>query len=335
MLKRNPIDPRVFGRVGAVLVLLLVGSPLASAEEAPQESVISPYEQDYQDWVAVVGGWTRDGERSLALTLSVGLLGIVSASIQVLQRKSVKVLIAIIGASVSAITFINSTVYKGDYRLYERMAAHGNTKLRKAKKIINVLPSLSAEGRRVGIEELRQLYRELDKLEEEFLKSGNEVASRFSGFSLVATAYAQAAPSTEEAPEWIKGKPSDEENVYIVGTGSHASLETARTEAKANAFESAAKLFAAELPSQQGFDSKAFAEYLAKGAEILETHISYDLKSYHYSVLVGFKRRWIRTDAALFSAQEQVAVPSEVVNAAKGVKGTSDGDAATQQEEKH
>jgi hypothetical protein len=330
MLKLHMTSLRAVGRVGAILVFLLAVSPLASAEEPPQASVISPYEQDYQDWAAVVGGWTKDGERSLALTLSVGLLGIVSASVQVLQRRNVKVLIAIIGASVSAITFINSTVYKGDYRLYERVAAHGNVKLRRAKKIIHVLPSLSAEGRRVGIEELRLLYRELDKLEEEFLNGGNEVASSFSGFSLVATAHAQTNPSAEEAPEWVKGKPSDEENVYIVGTGRHASLETARAKARANAIERAAKLFAAELPSQQGFDSKAFAEYLAKGAEELDTYFRYDLTSYDYSVLVCFKRRWIRTDAALFSAQEQVAVPNEVVDAAKGVKGAADRDAAKQ-----
>lgn len=246
--------------------------------------------------VATVESWETKALWLLALTITIGVLGVIAALLQSQHRKAwCKWATVAAGALVGFLVVITNNVFDADHRTYRALAHRGRVQLTEIELArARAGPQMSENDVLVIFDGICDRIRAFDALVEE-LYSGRSKPVTAIAAGLVATA--EAAPSPDE-PAWAKRLPPDLTALLFVGVGISPSLRSAKERSLANARDQAMFHLVSEIRDV----SPEAAREVAAHAGIRDSTFWYDISSraYHYYTLLSLDRRAAMRDLQLF-----------------------------------
>ena len=192
---------------------------------------LKTFQMEIQDFQQQIGVWERQAHTQIALVVAVVVFGALISGFQGSAKKWSKVATVALGIATSICTGINSQVFSADYRSLQRAASEGQSIIRRLNNIIANFEAAQPNG-----ENLKEFKSEFSKSVDDFNQISKSLEGNSSGQSVsrgsqvaftlsLAPVYAQ---SNSPAPAWINKLPSDDHSFYFLGTGSDASLSTAK-----------------------------------------------------------------------------------------------------------
>lgn len=250
-------------------VLLLTG--LAGMAETPIPPEMSTTFAQAQSQVHEI---EVDKRIVLSLTLLIILFGVAVGILQATEpTMRSKLATAILGATITAATAVQTTIYAGTYKAYVRAARDGKNELGEMNRCIQ---RYSHEPDQ----------RNLVEIAKEFFahhyRVNREIPDRLYTSSIPLTLpTVEAAPSADQPPEWVK-KPlvPDKYTVAAIGQASHPDLTTAGKRARWRAAE--------QIVSQLGpyRVSERLLDVLISSGKIANSTFTFDSKRYVYTSYV-------------------------------------------------
>jgi tetratricopeptide (TPR) repeat protein len=334
-LARLGTHPKAFVVPTLVAALLVLG-PFAAAE------TVDPRMQSVIDfWAQKIGSWHHEERVCLALTLATGILGVVVGGLQLLRNKILQAILLFLGVAIGIATYVNNTLYRGDYRAYEVLVVRAERLLRRMQE--DAGSYRSDEERRVAMDDILKIASELEGLEDDHLGGGSGTGASASGPLTPGPAPSSPAPAGAGArllqllpvalaagasaePACGRHPPSDDSNLYFVGLGSDVSLEKARQESLENAKQALVDDLRTQIPATAAVKPEEMASYLSQAARLVDT--CYERPSgaraeYRYFSVLALSRSALKAGTTLYGVREQISVPRDVVTAVEQVRPTS------------
>jgi hypothetical protein len=271
-----------------------------------------------EDLIAV---WEREAEVLIALTLAVGVLGILTGVFQKYENRGCRVATVIAGTLVSIITVVDNTVFPADHRAINNKALEARQKLDRLKpEIMSFDPHQSKENQLAWyhsvidkLGEIRQLDADMPRVPS--LARPLRVLPLF--FDMGITVHAASGPF---------GEPSqfpERKLLEFEGRADSAVLTQAREESFQNAIITAAKrldeLHNASRPALPTYPITALRAYVAQIAHVEADSYSYSQRSrlYTYRTRIAIEKRFaestlVGTFVNKATAEGQLTVPSDL-----------------------
>ena len=229
-----------------------------------------------------VHSWGTTALTIECLTYAVVAIGIIVAALQAAENKWIKIGAAALAVVSALIVAFNHTFFPADDRAYQKVARHAQRKLADFNLELNRYSEseLDKPTRDGLIDKFRALQQNVDDFEDGTILGGSTETSNTAGLSLdgifATTAWADEQTDSARVPEWARKVPTDERNIYFLGTGKATTFDGARDTALTKARETVTETVtqaASTLPSlarQPQMVSK-LAKALADSAQIAET----------------------------------------------------------------
>jgi len=216
------------------------------------------------------------------LTYAVVAIGIIVAALQPAKNQWIKIGAAALAVVSALIVALNHTFFTADDRAYQKVARHAQRKLADFNLELNRYSEseLDKQTRDGLVDKFRALQQDVDDFEEGTILGGATETSKMAGLSLdgifATTAWADQQTDSARIPEWARKVPTDERNIYFLGTGEAMTFDGARDSAVRKARETATETVtqaASTSPSlaRQPQMAAKLAKALADSAQIAET----------------------------------------------------------------
>lgn len=307
-----------------LVICLLCGVVMWSGGSLHAQSSRGGIESILDDHVRTVQEWEAKARTLIVLTITVGMLGVVSGALQFPGSVWCKYLTTAMGLTISLITVFNNTYYEVDHRTFRSRAAEARKFIDEVRLLlVQEPPATSNEDRKAWMNEITRRFQLLSDLE---AKVPMKQASR----GMLPAAYAQTS-GNGAAPPWVTRLPTDEKNLYFLGTGESTSLASAKEYSRADAVERAADYLSHLLgkaidPKKVTLDLEALGRDVAKVGEMVDTHFIYDAqaKSYRYYTLLRISRSVAQVDVSLQTSREGVSIPEALSGAIRNAQPATD-----------
>lgn len=295
-------------RVALCTVALTLGAASLGTGVQTNDLTDDPIGQRLERWRGVVQDWRSQARLCVALTLLVGLAGLVISGLEKYAKRP-KIWVVALGIGVSALTLINTTLFPADFRAYGRLASLGELKLGEVED--RIYHYGDDEERRLAAEEIDQRFRDLEALHQKFILEGTvaELPVGASGLAILPTVRAQAL--RKEQPDWLTGKAADETTIYFVGAAASPSLFRAKEGSVNKARQALADSWREVVPAGVGIDATQLGTFVGRRSRVLETYFLFDDASglYQYYALVGLPRAGLYESVSLYVWGEGLKVP--------------------------
>ncbi len=288
--------------MGVSAVLLLALS--ASAFGQDFESVRSVLDKQIADKVRTIGEWNRQASILIALSVTVGVLGLVMGVLQAAKDKWCKVTTVVLGLVISGITIINATVFHCDYRTFKRNAVQARLILDDVNFMLAGFPSTSNEDKKTLLGEIIKKLKEIGDIEVKML---DPAVSQFS-LDFSTPVFAQS-----KQPDWVSKPPLDTINYYFVGRSDNQSLSSAKEDSRKQAVEQATAQALSNLKTRLapgGQDS--VREYVLKNAEVSATWYSYNSGAQPWSYFTLLKINRVLFDVNIIQVYSVGRMPLRI-----------------------
>src|ERR1039457_2766484 len=126
-------------RVFCACVLLVFAGTCLSADNtvhSPSDARVAHMRQEYDRQVGVVDGWIGKAGQQIALSVAIGVFGLLVGGLQGTTRSWARLLTVSLGLLVSALTLLTKTVYPADSRTLERSGLRARSKLNELFQIL-------------------------------------------------------------------------------------------------------------------------------------------------------------------------------------------------------
>ena len=263
---------------------------------------------------------------ALSITLAIGVLGAASAFLQQVQRNWSKTATMIAGGLVAILTVVNTNVFDGDHRAF-------NKKAMKIEGVIEQIHSKLDENFNVeNCQDLEDQRNEIQRLLTELhrIKFGDDQslslpeapspsppeaqpAAQPEGSLFIGTAFAQETKKSS-LPSWVNNPPQEKNKIYFIGIGYGQSLKAAEASATSDGREQAQDFFAQAFGQTRqtappAVDSKAIAAFLTNYVQAANKYFIYNPKekAYTYYALIRVDRDLTEDYLNVYAAQEGLA----------------------------
>jgi tetratricopeptide (TPR) repeat protein len=308
-----------------VVLCLVVFADAVFADVKTDQNDIRNMLPNYE---AKIRHWEMLVTACLALTIAVGVLGVLTGVLQKANKEFLKNVALALGIAISIITVINSGISKGDYRSY---AAQGRKLVASIKiEIIRAYPEGNEEARKAWLAKINDLFQELSNIQKAETPTVN--AQETTGFTLAPSLYAQATRA-QELPLWLSRLPSDPANIYFVGMGENANLEKAKalslSEAKG---EARVVLFLqferATAGSGKTFDSRSLAFSMVESAEVGDTYFQFSKASqrFRFYTLLRLSKKRMALDMRFYAIEKRTYMPRTLYDFPDKLQGLTEND---------
>ncbi len=233
---------------------------------------------------AEVANWQRSANSQLALSIAIGMLGLLVGMLQASQNRWAKGTTVALGFLVSAITLFTNRVYTADYRTYMRCVEEAKPLIEDLREMVLMFDPDQSSDNQLSIEaEFKSKCNKFDLIEIKTLGMDpptHESESKASGWLTLDTVQAQ---SVSLPPGWTGPVvQTDKSGTFFVGYAEDFSLTTARTKS----LDSGVKVAAQWLIRGQNRETLTpqLMELVKHAAEASDTWFSYDSSArvYHY-----------------------------------------------------
>jgi hypothetical protein len=301
--------------VALVAVALLHGQGATSATDQLSALLAKRVER--------VARWKLDAGIILAMTIGVGVLGIVTGVLQGWKASWAKPATVAVGMLVSILTFIQATVYKVDHHTLKRAARRAERLIEDAEMVLAQLPEGqvgSPEDWAIFAEGVTEKIDQIDAIDDQLSAGTVDLDdARVAGISIDWVRSAEAA-ETPKQPAWVAKTPTSSEAIFFVGLAISDSLRVAKEESEKDALEQALSHFAlhaAGSGSSQGFEPDLLAERIVKGSAVESSFYSWDEPSgsWRFYTLMRIAKKAIVSAVDFYSIEQQQRVPPDVVRA--------------------
>jgi tetratricopeptide (TPR) repeat protein len=302
--------------VFALAAFCVVRPGIVAGQGAVQDKdPLKPMIADCEDCVR---SWERSALAFTALTIVIGVLGIVSSSLQKLKGKRIVMATALVGILISATTLVNNTLFSGEDR---QRAAEGNVLLSEIRFLLfDGYHPETDDARAAWILQIRDRIIRIQNLRR--AGSSRSVRAGLRLPTLAAPLYAQSASPL--LPPWIAKPPQDPRLMRFVGVAEAPVLDQARAASLQNARDEAARRLALEFDARlttrpPGVDTGAIARYLVGSGSVENVHFQFrdELKLYRFFTLFALSRDALMTDLGAYAALNKTAVPGALYAALK------------------
>ncbi len=286
----------------AIVALLGIFTVSADAfQDALGASPVSGLRQQFQrvvnDKEQEVGDWERQARFQMALVLTAGILGLIVGALQKSDKKTSRAATAALGAAMSALTLINSTLFETDHRTLRAKARKARDILEETRVQLAHEPAL--ENLEAWSDEILNHLKGISHLREELRAARTPV-------TIHSTVNAEPIE-----PEWVSKAPEDDLSLYYVAKSCSPSLAEAKTGALEDAIGKAAGDLArrqeeAQKTKPAPADMQRLRAFVQKVGEVSRTHVAYDpgKKEYCYFVQQRLSRSLARGDVIrIFTSQ--------------------------------
>ncbi len=275
----------IFTIIAVLLIACVYALPLLVGQSPASES------QKLMEQLNVLlrksRSWEVESSLLLGMTVLIGVLGLLSSTLQGVKNRWSKSATVAIGLAISVLTLITSSVFPTDYRTLRRNAIHSTGWIREAQVALNGCDSASEEDKKVYREMVRNIIRRFGELEE-------QMYSAPSTLDLVTSAHA-----FQGQPDWVYRPPQDPINLYFVGVAQNVSLARAQSDSYKSAVDRATMLLAAQtgrrpVPS----DSDPLRKYVMGSSAVASAQFTFDRGRgiYQYYTLLKMNRMLTRPD---------------------------------------
>jgi hypothetical protein len=268
-----------------------------------------------EDRVEIIDNWGKDSKITLTLTIIVGSLGIILGLIQALNIRRIKLCTAILGATVSIVTLINSTVYKTDYHTYRRKINRANQILEDVDvKLCIDRTNFDGDATNIWLEEIRILLGQVTKMDTD-LHAFNKTALEFTEI-----AYAASAPAP---PAWLQRPPQDGNYFYFVGGGQGSSLRVAKQNSllqiEHSASDQLSEKILRQLPSETNSilhrqqDINYIRNIVHQHTQVVSTYFQQNPRDgmYNYYTLIRIGRKYFLKDLMYYYTNMRALNPNQ------------------------
>ena len=153
--------------------------------------------------------WRTQTRYLMVLTLMVGTLGIAEGLLQRYDNRRFKGSMLAVGAAVSVITLINTTVFPADHRTFMRNVSQGRTLINEIRIFLRQFdPTQSFDNRDATLVEIREKLKRITALKDSLLTP----PSLLQWAGLASHAYAQA-----QMPSRVSKLPEDGASFFFLG----------------------------------------------------------------------------------------------------------------------
>jgi hypothetical protein len=236
---------------------------------------------------ALIAVWEREAKMLMALTLAVGILGILTGMLQKYENKGCRVATVIAGTLVSAITVVDNTVFSADHRTINNKALVARQKLDRIKpEIFNFDPNQSKEN------QLAWYHNVVDKLWEIRQLDADPPAVR-SFVDIGVTVH--AASRSSSSPSQF---PAERTLLQFEGTADSRVLTEAREKSFQEAINTAVRrldeLHNAIRPGSPTYPISALRAYVTQIAHVEVDSYNYNPRSklYTYRTRIAIEKRF-------------------------------------------
>lgn|SRR5262249_38158266 len=316
---------KILSRVSLALVILSLIVPSICLAQGSDEA--SQLRTLLHKGEVQVEKWEKTASTIIALTVLVGVLGIVAGALQKSSSNWCKIATVIVGLCISALTLVLNTAFSADHRQLRRLAVEG-------REIITDLDLMISSGIPKDEESHRAWLDVFQKRLHQLLELGKESYPTSARLEVLPTIYAQSAG---KKPDWISKPPNDPADLYFLGIGDDPSLQKAREISRDNAVHRAFEYLStqfqtAQQTKQASLDLSVLSQYVVRSAEEAGIYFEYSPagRSYRYYTLLRIHKDIAEADLKLFGLQKKTAVPgglNKVVQTApdlaKAYSGTS------------
>jgi hypothetical protein len=253
-----------------------------------------------------IGHWERSSHIIACLTYAVTVLGAIVALSQRSTNKWIRGGAAFLAVVSALILPINRQFFSADDRAYQKVAKQARNKLDEFDYQLGQFSSLNEETKGALRTRFQGLLAEVDQLEYNTIYNVTVTGSASSALSgmLLPSAWADQNPEGIREPAWVKNPPSDERNLYFLGTADGRTFEEAHERALSSARTFAATLFAGDAQASAQLAAKPqlvtqLGTALSNAAEVADTFTAPNpAGGYRAFALLRLSRT-----AALFAAQ--------------------------------
>jgi hypothetical protein len=173
--------------------------------------------------------WRTQTRYLMVLTLMVGTLGVAVGLLQRYDNRRCKGAMLAVGAAVSVIALINTTVFPADHRTFMRNVSQGRLLLSEIRDILYQFdPTQSFDIRDATLDEVREKLKRITALKDSLLTP----PSLLQWAGLASYAYAQA-----QMPSWVSKLPEDGTGFFFLGVAESPSLTQAKESSSRDAIE--------------------------------------------------------------------------------------------------
>lgn len=316
-----------------VLLLVLIGfvlivfADVAFSDVKTDQDAIKTMKVPYE---AKIKHWESMAAICIAVTIAIGILGVLAGTLQKSNRELLKNLALGMGVVIGVMTAINLGLSKADYQDYAVRARRLITTIN--VEIIRVYPEGNEQARQGWIAKILALFQELDNIGAPGPAKLN--AQKTSGFTLFPYLYALEAQSRNiEIPGWLTSLPADADNLYFVGMGENANLEKAKalsySEAKCEAGIVLYLQFERATAGRgKTFDSRSLAFSMLKSAEIEDTYFQFfnETQRFRFYTLLKLNKRRMLVDKRFYPIDNRTYVPASLSDYPEKLQGLSKDD---------
>jgi hypothetical protein len=215
------------------------------------------------------------------LTLVVFVCGVVVGLLQAGTTRAKKITAGALAFASAVIVAATHTFFQADDRAYDKVAQQARMKLDDFAYNLNLFSTLDDDTKAGMRKQFGDIKKEINELEYSTLHNAAPISNRPRSQSsiLIPAAWAEPATDMSHAPAWAKNLPTDNYNLYYVGTATGDTFRAAQENALANARTSLADAISKEAANSARLVSKTdvieeLGKALTGSAEIAETFVA-------------------------------------------------------------
>ena len=287
---------------------LLLVPELVLADEIPSEMTAL-----LADGRRLVSEWSNETGIVVALTVAVGILGVITGFLQGFSKPVFKILTVIAGALVSIITVVNNSVFDADHRTLRQSVARGEVIVRRMEFLMrDLVEAPTAEAKRSFRNDFLQLGAQMFEIKANMKRSSEAP-------SLTSVAYAQAV-----APPWVAKVPTDPTFQFFVGLGEAKEPGEARGLSRRDALEHVERILLKNVSGTRPMTTQTdvirqvyLRDFSEKVAEVVDFATALDRERglYRYWMLIRVNKRFLDpgVSASLLNYGSDPPAPSGTV----------------------
>ena len=257
------------------LIFLSLSLPLLFAMPA-SATTPTPYQATYENVITQceqqVTAWDHQANWQIGILAALAIIGATIAALQATKR-SLKVLVVILGAASTALTGINGFAFSANYKALWLAASKGQGVVDEITSTVAIIHAttdaslLPAENAQFAKE-----VQEFEDIRMGLANSGGASSAQAAFVFTVPSVYAQSTP-TAQPPAWATNKPSSSASLYYVGKADATTPAAAQSASLADALAQAVRDICGRIPDC----STAKIQSLVNGSySVQNTSLQYD-----------------------------------------------------------